>query len=204
MFFDFEQLASETCHKLMTSTIVPRPIAWVTTLNEDGSANAGPYSFFNIVCDHPPLLAIGIGTGERFDGDIKDTCANIRRGSDFVVNLVDRAHVAAMTQTAVNFPRGESEIDAAGLRLEPSRKVEAPSIAGVPVSMECRLHQLIELGGNRALVLGRVVALHVADEAVLNAERGHVDTPRLDLVARMHGNGWYTRMTDWFQQITPR
>lgn len=204
MFFDLERLSSDVCHKLMTSTVVPRPIAWITTLNEDGSVNAGPFSFFNIVCEEPPLLAVGIGTGERFAGDTKDTCANILRGSDFVINLVDHANARKMVRTAVDLPSGQSELAFADLQVKPSSKVAAPLIVGAPVSFECELFQSIDLGGSRTLVLGRIVGLHIVDDAVINAERGHVDTPALDLIARMHGNGWYTRMTDWFQEVTPR
>jgi len=88
MFFDFGDLSRRERHKLMTSTIVPRPIAWVSTVNAGGTINIGPFSFFNIVCEEPPLVSIGVGSGERFEGDLKDTGVNIRRTGEFVQGVV--------------------------------------------------------------------------------------------------------------------
>ncbi|MDQ6432526.1 flavin reductase family protein [Mesorhizobium sp. LHD-90] len=204
MFFDFGELSRHNCHKLMTSTIVPRPIAWVSTLNADGSVNVGPFSFFNIVSEDPPLVSIGVGSGERFQGDRKDTGVNIRRSGEFVVSLVAYVNADAMVMTAVNLPAGRSELEFAGLETMPSARIAVPRIRQSPVSLECRLFQSIDIGDGQSLVLGRVVGAHVDDGAVLDAGRCYIDTRKLDLIARMHGNGWYTRMTDWFQRVTPR
>ena len=203
MIFDFADLSRRDRHKLMISTVVPRPIAWISTLNEDGSVNVGPYSFFNIVCEQPPLISVGVGSGERGEDDLKDTGRNIRRTGEFVVNLVGFEQAPQMVITAVNFAPGISEIDKAGLTLAPSSKLSTPRIAESPASLECRLHKTVDLADGQVLVLGEVVALHIRDTAVLDASLCYVDTPKLDLVARMHGNGWYTRMTDWFQLPTP-
>jgi len=203
MFFDFAKLSRHNGHKLLTSTVVPRPIAWVSTRNEDGSINVGPFSFFNIVSENPPLVSIGVGSGERFEGDLKDTGTNIRRTGEFVVNLVAFANVEHMVKTAVNLPSHQSELDFAGLATTASEKIKTPRIAGSPVSLECELFRSVEIGDGQSLVLGRVVGIHIDDHAVLDAERCYIDTPKLDLIARMHGNGWYTRMTDWFQRVTP-
>lgn len=203
MFFDFGDLSRRERHKLMTSTIVPRPIAWVSTVNADGTINIGPFSFFNIVCEEPPLVSIGVGSGERFEGDLKDTGVNIRRTGEFVVNLVGFGNADAMVKTAVNLPAGMSELDFAQLATSPATKVDAPRIGQSPVSLECRLFRNIDIGDGQSLVLGEVVGIHVLDDAVLDAGRCYIDTPKLDLIARMHGNGWYTRMTDWFQRVTP-
>lgn len=203
MIFDFAELSRRDRHKLLISTIVPRPIAWVSTLNADGSVNVGPYSFFNIVCEQPPLVSIGVGSGERGEGDLKDTGENIRRTGEFVVNLVGFEQAPKMVVTAVNFAPGVSEADRAGLATGPSSRLSTPRLTESPVSLECRLYRTVDIVDGQVLVLGEVVALHVAEEAVLDAGRCYIDTPKLDLVARMHGNGWYTRTTDWFQMPTP-
>jgi len=203
VFFDFGTLSRHNCHKLMTSTIVPRPIAWVTTLNEDGTVNVGPFSFFNVASEEPPLVSIAVGSGERFNGDLKDTGVNIRRNGEFVVNLVGYSNAEAMTMTAVNFASGVSEIQFADIETIPSARVRTPRIRQSPTSLECELFQSIDLGSGQSLVLGRVVGMHINRHAVLDIDKCYIDTPKLDLIARMHGNGWYTRMTDWFQCKTP-
>jgi flavin reductase (DIM6/NTAB) family NADH-FMN oxidoreductase RutF len=204
MIFDFDTLSTHDRHKLLISTVVPRPIAWVTTLNADGTVNAGPFSFFNVVCQKPALISVGVGAGERGESDLKDTGQNIRRTGEFVVNLVGYANTPQMVLTAVNFEPGVSEVEKAGLETAASIKVAAPRLASSPVSLECQLHRTVDLVEGQVLVLGEVVAAHVRDDAVLDAGRCYIDTPRLDLVARMHGNGWYTRTTDWFQLPTPK
>jgi flavin reductase (DIM6/NTAB) family NADH-FMN oxidoreductase RutF len=204
MIFDFGALSERDRHKLLIATVVPRPIAWITTLNIDGSVNVGPYSFFGVACAEPPLVSIGIGAGERDgDCDAKDTGVNIRRAGEFVVNLVNTANARAMVTTAVNFPQGVSELDQAGLHATASEKVRAPRIAESPVSLECRTYKLIDLPAGHSLVLGEVISAHICDDVIMDAERCYIDTPRLDLIARMHGSGWYARSGEWFQIITP-
>lgn len=196
MLFDFERLSGHDTYKLLVATIVPRPIAWITTLSPDGSVNAGPYSFFNVLSGDPPLLAIGVGA--RTDGAIKDTGLNIRDGRQFVVNMVPARLAEAMNVTAIDFPRGIDELAEAGLAAAPSTKVAPPRIADSPVALECEHFQTLEIGPERWLVLGRVVAMHLADAAVLDASRCYVDTPKLDLIGRMAGAGGYVRTTDVF------
>lgn len=203
VFFDFASLSRHNCHKLMTSTIVPRPIAWVTTLNEDGSLNVGPFSFFNVAAEEPPLVSIAVGSGERFEGDLKDTGVNIRRTGEFVVNLVGYSSAEAMAKTAVNLANGVSEAEFAAIETAASNRIQTPRIRNSPAALECELFRSIDLGHGQSLVLGKVVGIHVNSDAVLDAGKCYIDTPRLDLIARMHGNGWYTRMTDWFQRVTP-
>lgn len=204
MFFDFGTLSRHNCHKLMTSTVVPRPIAWVTTLNEDDSVNVGPFSFFNIASEEPPLVSVAVGSGERFNGDLKDTGVNIRRNGEFVINLVGYSNAEAMTMTAVNFASGVSELQFADVDAVASTKVRTPRIRQSPASLECELFRSIDLGDGQSLVLGKVVGMHIVRSAVIDADKCYIDSPKLDLIARMHGDGWYTRMTDWFQRRTPR
>lgn len=193
MLFDCATLPPENTYKLLVSTVVPRPIAWVTTLDADGVPNAAPYSFFNAVSGSPPVVCIGIGPKKP---GLKDTGENIRRSGEFVVNLVPEAAAEAMNVTAIDFPPGVNELAEAGLTPVQSTHVAPPRIAESPVAMECRLLQLVELAAGRAVVLGEVLAFHVADSCVLDAARCHIDTPKLGLIGRMHGAGGYLRTTD--------
>ncbi|MGC9271282.1 flavin reductase family protein [Acidiphilium sp.] len=196
MIFDFTELAPLDQYKLLASTVVPRPIAWVVSLNAAGHLNAAPFSFFNVFGAGPPILCIGIGA--RKPGDIKDTGENIRTTGEFVVNLVAQTNAAAMNITAIDFGPEIDELAEAGLTTLPSVKIKPPRIAESPVAMECKLHSIIEFGPDRAMVIGEVLAMHVRDDAVLDPVRCHIDTPRLDLIGRMHGGGWYSTTNDRF------
>jgi flavin reductase (DIM6/NTAB) family NADH-FMN oxidoreductase RutF len=193
MLFDCAALPPENTYKLLVSTVVPRPIAWVTTLDAEGVPNAAPYSFFNAVSGAPPVVCVGIGPKKP---GLKDTGENIRRSGEFVVNLVPEAAAQAMNVTAIDFPAGVNELAEAGLTPLPSTHVAPPRIAESPVAMECRLLQLVELAAGRAVVLGEVLAFQIDDACVLDAARCYIDTPRLGLIGRMHGAGGYVRTTD--------
>jgi len=197
MLFDLAGLDAQNAYKLLVSTVVPRPIAWVTTQDLDGSVNAAPFSFFNAVSGDPPVVAIGIGG--RAPGDVKDTGGNIRRTGQFVVNMVSDALAEKMNITAIDFDKSVNELTEAGLTTAASAKVRPPRIAESPVSFECERLVIVEVGVDRAVVLGRVVAIHIKDEFVLDAARCYVDTPKLDLIGRMHGGGWYSRTRDRFE-----
>lgn len=197
MLFDFDAISLQDRYKLLVSTIVPRPIAWVVTQDLEGRLNAAPYSFFNVFAHDPAIVCIGIGG--RAPGDVKDTGANIRTTGQFVVNLVAAENAPQMNITAIDFPHDVDELAEAGLTTVPSVKVRPPRIAESPVALECERFTTLELNNDRALVLGRVLAIHVKDEAVLNAERCYIDTPKLNLIGRLHGAGWYTRTGDSFE-----
>jgi flavin reductase (DIM6/NTAB) family NADH-FMN oxidoreductase RutF len=197
MLFDFETLATQDRYKLLVSTVVPRPIAWVVTQDTQGRLNAAPYSFFNVFSADPPVVVFGIGG--RKPGNVKDTGQNIRETGQFTVCLVNQATAEPMNITAIDFPPEVDELEAAKLTTAPSSKVKPPRIAESPVAFECERFLIVELNTDRALVLGRVVAMHVRDDCVLDAKRCHIDTPKLDLIGRMHGGGWYTRTTDRFE-----
>jgi flavin reductase (DIM6/NTAB) family NADH-FMN oxidoreductase RutF len=197
MEFDFAQLSTQDQYKLVVSTIVPRPIAWVVTLDRNGRLNAAPFSFFNALGSDPPIVCVGVGPREP--GTLKDTAAIIRTTGEFVVNLVNEATVEAMNVTAIEFGPEVDEIAEAGLTTLPSRRVRPPRIAESPVALECTRVATVELGNDRSIVMGRVLAMHVQDDCVLDAGKCYVDTPRLRLVARMHGRGWYARTSDLFE-----
>lgn len=196
MLFECDKTSSENIYKLLVSTVVPRPIAWVTTRDIDGTVNAAPFSFFNAVSGNPPVVAIGIGG--RAPGDVKDTGGNIRRTGEFVVNLVSNALAEKMNITAIDFGKDVNELAELGLTTAPSSKVKPPRIAESPVSFECERLVIVEVGVDRAVILGKVIAIHVADQFVLDAAKCYVDTPNLELIGRMHGRGWYARTTDRF------
>ena len=197
MLFDFAELAPRNRYKLLVSTITPRPIAWVTSQDANGQLNAAPFSFFNAFAGDPPT--IGIGISHRSSGNPKDTRANIAATREFVVNLVSEETAQAMNVTAIEFEPHVNELHEAGLTTRASVHVKPPRIAESPVSMECKLVQIVDLGPASGLILGRVVAMHVRDEAVLDAANAYIDTPKLKLIGRMHGTGWYARTSDLFE-----
>lgn len=193
MLFDFDKVPKHNHYKLLVSTIVPRPIAWVVTRDAAGVLNAAPYSFFNAFAEDPPIVALGIGP--RPEGTAKDTLANIEAVKHFTVCMVPEEKVEAMVVTAADFAPEVDEIAEAGLHTLPGAKVSTPRIAESPVAFECELYQVIPLGIHN-MVLGRVLAVHVRDDAVTDAAKCYIDTPRLGLVGRMHGRGFYTRTRD--------
>ena len=197
MQFDFAALSPKDRYKLMVSTIVPRPIAWVVTQSAVGVVNAAPYSFFNGIGGDPPLVSISIEG--RGGGGRKDTAVNIRASGQFVINLVDAAIAREMVVSAIDFAPDISEVTEAGLTTTPSLRVAPPRIVESPVAFECETYQIVELPHDRDLVIGRVLYMHVADAAVLDASRCYIDTPKLDLVGRMHAGGWYTHTRDLFE-----
>jgi len=196
MLFDFADLAAKARYKLLVSTITPRPIAWVVSRNRNGVINAAPFSFFNAFAGEPPVVGISIGSHKA--GQPKDSRANIRETGQFVVNLVSEESAQAMTITAIEFAPGVNELTQAGLTTLPSVRVKPPRIAESPVALECELMQIVDLGES-GLVLGRVVAMHVRDDLVLDAANHYIDTPKLKLIGRMHGRGWYARTSDLFE-----
>lgn len=194
MLFDFSKIPGKDCYKLLVSTVTPRPIAWVVSQNAQGALNAAPFSFFNVFSGDPAVVAIGIGN--RGAGP-KDSRANIVETNEFVVNLVAEWNAEAMNITAIEFDSHVDELAQAGLTAAPSVRVKPPRIAESPVALECELIQIVDLG-ETGLVLGRVVAMHIQDEFVLDAGKYYIDTPNLRLLGRMHGRGWYARTSDLF------
>jgi flavin reductase (DIM6/NTAB) family NADH-FMN oxidoreductase RutF len=197
MLFDFAAIPPREGYKLLVSTVTPRPIAWISSQNVNGRLNAAPFSFFNVFAGNPAVVGIGIGSHEP--GRAKDTRRNISETREFVVNLVSEDAAEAMNVTAIEFETGVNEIEEAQLKTLPSVRVKPPRIAVSPVSMECALMQIVELGPDNGLVLGRVLAMHVRDDLVIDPTKNYIDTPNLKLIARMHSTGWYARTSDLFQ-----
>jgi flavin reductase (DIM6/NTAB) family NADH-FMN oxidoreductase RutF len=196
MIFDFKDIPGKDCYKLLVSTVTPRPIAWVVSQDAQGRLNAAAFSFFNAFSGEPPV--VGIAMGSHKAGRPKDSRVNIRETGEFVVNLVSEANAEQMNITSIEFDYGVDELQQAGLTPVPSSRIKPPRIAESPVAMECQLMQIVDLG-DTGLVLGRVVAMHIADEFVLDAAKYYIDTPSLKLIGRMHGRGWYARTSDLFE-----
>ncbi|KKC27660.1 flavin reductase family protein [Sphingomonas sp. SRS2] len=191
MDFDMAALSAIQRYKLLTSTVVPRPIAWIVTQDAQAIVNVAPFSCFNLMGYTPPVVAIGIQAQDN--GEAKDTRANIEANGEMVVNLVTSSDVEQMTRTAANFPPDVDEAEATGLRLTPSITVRPPRIASAPVSLECRLHSLLDVGPSQAIIIGEVLTMHIQDRYLLDSQECLVDTPALVLAGRMHGPGWYVR-----------
>jgi flavin reductase (DIM6/NTAB) family NADH-FMN oxidoreductase RutF len=178
-------------YKLLTNLVVPRPIAWVTSMNAGGVINLAPFSFFNAVGANPLYLIISIGLNDA--GEMKDTAKNISASGEFVVNLVTEDLFDAMNISAADFPEGESELAAANLHATPSVKIKVPRVAESQASMECKLHSSQLLGKN-TLVIGEVVMFHVAE---------HLMGPRMYVsnfapIGRLGAPSVYCRTTDRF------
>jgi flavin reductase (DIM6/NTAB) family NADH-FMN oxidoreductase RutF len=200
MFWETDKVAEPIAYKLLAATVMPRPIAWVVSQDSEGRLNAAPYSFFNVMGANPPTIAIGIQSdpGRGF----KDTAANIHATGEFVVNLVPEELVGPMNITSLDAPQGMDELEIAGLETLPSTLIKPPRIKGSPVAFECRMLTSVVTGPHQVVVIGRVVGVHVADTCVLNPERAHIDTPKLNLVARSFGST-YVRSKDTFELARP-
>ncbi|MBB3741005.1 MULTISPECIES: flavin reductase family protein [unclassified Rhizobium] len=198
--FDFKQLTERERYKLMIGTIIPRPIALVTTVDEDGRINAAPFSFFNCLSADPPILAIGVENNA--DMSFKDTGHNIRMTEVFTVNIVSFAIAEAMHVCGAKYPRGVDELKEAGLTAMPGEKVASPFIAEAPAAFECRRHVTLELGRSRQIVMGEIVYAHYRD-GVVDPQRLHVDPAAVDAIARLGGDTCAT-IRDRFEMLTPK
>lgn len=170
-------------YKIMTGLVVPRPIAWVSTLNEEGATNLSPFSAFTFCSHKPPMVAISIG---RKEGKLlKDTGHNILRTGEYVVNIVNSAALELMHNSSAIVPPDISEAEALGLGQIPSTTVAPPRIAEAPASLECRLQMAIPLGEeHNMLMIGEVMRFHVRDDLISD---GKIETVALDPIARLGG-----------------
>ena len=200
---DFQIATTDKHHvyNLLIGLVAPRPVALVTSLNEDGGVNAAPYSAYNYFSTDPPVVGLGIaersgGGGAAWDTKAKDTGRNIRQRGEFVVNVVTDDLMEAMTVTAIDFPAGVSEIEEAGLHTVASSVVQVPRIAEAHAALECVELQTIEIGRSR-IVLGRVVSMWVEDRYV-DPAGPYIRAEELHAMGRMNGQGAYVRTRDAF------
>jgi flavin reductase (DIM6/NTAB) family NADH-FMN oxidoreductase RutF len=196
------QIPYRDFYRILLSSVAPRPIAWVSTLN-NGHLNLAPFSFFNAVSAKPPLL--GFSPSLRLvDGHSapKDTLRNIRETREFVVNVVTFAVADAMNITSGEYDSSVDEFGLAKLNTRPSQVVRPPQVAESPVSFECELNRIIDFGTeppSGSLVIGEIVCVHL-EESVLKEDRLDPDT--LDLIGRM-GGVQYSRTTERFDLKRP-
>lgn len=182
-------LDERKAYRLLTGSILPRPIAWVTSLDPaTGVINLAPFSFFTGCSVVPPMVCFAV---ERRKGAKKDTVRNIEATGEFVLNVVTEELGEAMVISAGDFPPEESEVAAAGLDLVPSSVVRPPRVAAAPVHMECRMFRILEVGSSpHSLVIGQVEVFHVADHLI--DEAGRIDYNRLHPLGRLAGDFYCT------------
>jgi flavin reductase (DIM6/NTAB) family NADH-FMN oxidoreductase RutF len=196
MHLDFTALEPKHAYAWMISTILPRPIAWVSTISAEGATNLAPYSFFQGVTANPPILMF-VPVNTR-DGAKKDTVRNIEAVPEFVVSIPAFAQAEAMNATAAMLPYGESEFKAFGIAEAPSTRVRPPRVAEAPVAFECVLHDIVRIGDGPLaanVVFGRILLAHIRDDVLDDA--GRVDPKKLDAIGRMGGE-LYTRTQETF------
>lgn len=201
MEFDMRELPLAQRYKILGSTITPRPIAWVTSISAAGVVNAAPFSFFNCVGVEPPLIVLGL-LRDLQTGRMKDTATNLHETGEFTVNLVCEGDGPVMNESSAAAPPDVSEVEYARIATTPSRFIAPPRIATSPVSFECKVHQLTDVG-MQTVVLGEVLAAHIADEFISDREKLYFDTPAMKLIGRTHGAGWYVRNSDSFLMERP-
>ncbi len=187
--------------RVFTGVIVPRPIAFVSTISNEGHVNLSPYSFFNAATYDPPTLVFSIS---KFlsSGKLKHTLKNIQENSEFVVNIVSNQIAEAMNVTSAEYPEDTNEFAISGLTQVDSQIVRPPRLAESPVNMECKLERIVELGSERdphGLVIGEVVLVHIDDEVISGH---HIDHQKLDPVGRLAGD-MYCHTTSTFDLIRP-
>ncbi|CAN7484717.1 flavin reductase family protein [Variovorax sp. LjRoot130] len=193
MEVDFGTLSAHQRYKLMSSLIVPRPIALVTTVNAQGLVNAAPFSLFNMIGEEPPLILISVSKGP--DGSLKDTAANTLANGEFVVHIADEAMAKGMHDCGAPMPSHVSEVEAIGFEVIDSNAVRPPRIVAAPVAFECFLHETMETE-SRHIFIGRVVWLH-AREGLIDMKNHHVRLDQYLPVGRF-GSTLYVRTRDRF------
>jgi 2-nitrobenzoate nitroreductase len=184
-----EGLSRAEKFRLVTGSVMPRPIALVTTSNADGSCNAAPFSAFNYMCDDPPLLAIGVDSyGEESgrEGETKDTLRNMLERNEFVVNMVDTDLVDRAVACATDYPAGLSETELLGLELAGSHLVAVARLAAAPISWECQFRSKLDVSPLRAIVIGEILAMHFK-EALFDAYSVRVNVDQYFPVGRLGG-----------------
>lgn len=205
---DMTQIPFSEAYKILIGSVVPRPVAWVSTVDAAGVANLAPFSFYTAVCSNPPtVLFCPVTPPDRAE---KDTLANIRATGEFVINVATEGTVEKMNQTSAPYPKGVSEFDAVGLTRQPSHIVRPPRVAESPINLECKLLQIIDIGpedksvggaGSGKIVIGQVVYAHI-DDSVCDDAR-HIDVTQVKPVSRLAGTD-YAPVRDIFSLPRPK
>jgi len=188
-------------YKLMTGTIIPRPIAFVTSVNNEGVINGAPFSYFNIVTADPPMISLSI---QRKDGQQKDTVDNILQTKEFVIHIVDEHNVEEINKSAANLAREESELDKMNVQVVNSKAVKVPGIKEAKVRFECQLEKHIPLGDKEVttdLIIGRILQYHI--DPSIYADDGKIKMDQLKAVSRLAGNN-YAKVGEHFTLVRPQ
>lgn len=188
-------------YKFLIGSIIPRPIAFVTTVSKDGILNGAPFSYFNIVSSNPPMISLSI---QRSSESQKDTARNIIESKEFVVHIVDEQNVEKVNMTAASLPPDQSEIELAKLTPVDSLKVSVPGVKEAKIRMECSLEHSLELGGSDSpgcdFIIGKVVQYHIDSDIY---ENGRIDPRGLAAVSRLAGTN-YAKIGEIFSMERPK
>jgi flavin reductase (DIM6/NTAB) family NADH-FMN oxidoreductase RutF len=203
MNFEMEKTPHRQVYNLLIGLVAPRPIAWITSMDHEGTLNAAPFSAYNYLCTDPPIVGIGVTNRAGRDRTPKDTAHNIRRTGEFVINVVTEDLIEKMNICATDFPAGTNELEMAGLTTAPSSIVKVPRIAEAHAALECKEFTTTEIGRSR-IILGRVVAMYVEDRFVIPEENGagpYIRAEELHAIGRMNGLGSYVHTRDSFLTV---
>nr|WP_019390694.1 flavin reductase family protein [Priestia filamentosa] len=194
-------MSEREIYKFLIGSIIPRPIAFVTTISKEGNLNGAPFSYFNIVSSNPPMISLSI---QRSAGKQKDTARNIIESKQFVVHIVDEQNVEKINQTAASLPSNQSEIELANLTPIESVKISVPGVKEAKIRMECSLEHSLELGGSDTpgcdLIIGKVVQFHIEEDIYKN---GRINPNGLAAVSRLAGND-YAKIGEIFEVKRPK
>jgi flavin reductase (DIM6/NTAB) family NADH-FMN oxidoreductase RutF len=198
-----EVLSRQSMYKILIGSVVPRPIGWISTVNESGRPNLAPFSFFNMVCAKPPTVLF-CPMIRSTDGNTKDTLNNVKARGEFVVNIVSGELTSQMIATSVEIAPEVNEFELAELETAPSIVVRPPRVAESPIHFECQVTQIVEIGNNPgggSVVIGKIVHLHVDERVLLGEDK--IDLAALRPIGRLAGSA-YVRMTDLFEIERPK
>jgi flavin reductase (DIM6/NTAB) family NADH-FMN oxidoreductase RutF len=194
-------MSEREIYKFLIGSIIPRPIAFVTTTSKDGILNGAPFSYFNIVSSNPPMISLSI---QRSEGKQKDTARNIIESKQFVVHIVDEQNVEKINKTAASLAPNQSEIELANLTPVESVKISVPGVKEAKIRMECSLEHSLELGGSDSpgcdLIIGKVVQFHIEQDIYKN---GRIDPNGLAAVSRLAGDN-YAEIGEIFEVKRPK
>ncbi len=194
MLIEFEALSSANIYHLMTQSLIPRPVAWVLTENEDKSLNLAPFSYFTAVSSNPPLIMISVG--KKPSGEFKDTRVNIERAKHFVIHIAHRELASVVTETSRTLPLGESEVIRSGLDVTPFDNFPLPRLDACRIAMACELYEVKEIGpAPQTLIFGEIKALHIDDQFVATDAQGRlkIDAGGIDPLGRLGASEYSTQ-----------
>ena len=201
MIINPSEVSNKDRYKLMIGAILPRPIAWVSTIDRAGKLNVAPFSYFTGVCREPMTLLFCPGYSPQKAGK-KDTLRNIEEVPEFVINLVNEDVAEAMNLTAAILPHGQSEFEFAGLTPGPSETIQVPRVAEAPIAYECKLQRIVTVSdqpGGGSAVFGEVQRIHIRDDIY---QAGYILLDAYKPIGRIGGAG-YVRVTDTFEMQRP-